>query len=348
MRYKVFGEHTGLRVSELILGTGNFGTRWGYGAPPDEARRILDGYLDAGGNFLDTTDSYQFGESETLLGSFIRSNRDDVVLGTKYTQSADPNGSLSVTGNSRKAMVRSLDESLKRLRTDRIDFYWVHLPDGDTPIDEIVRGLDGLVRAGKILYVGLSDFPAWRLAGAATLAAIRGFAPIAAQQIEYSLVQRTADRELLPMAAAYGIATAVWSPFGGGVLTGKYRRGATGRKTGFGGRLFHPEDTEQKTAILDTVELIANETGSSQGRVALAWTRAKGVFPIIGPKTRAQLDDNLASTAVSLSVEQIRRLDEASAVPLGFPHEMLANPAYQDRMAGGKRALLDRTSRAVR
>jgi aryl-alcohol dehydrogenase-like predicted oxidoreductase len=348
MRYKIFGEHTGLRVSELILGTGTFGTRWGYGAEPDEARRILDGYLEAGGNFLDTSDSYQFGESESLLGGFIKSNRDDLVLGTKYTQSADPKGSPSVTGNSRKAMVRSLDESLKRLQTDRIDLYWVHMPDGITPIEEIVRGLDDLVRAGKILYVGLSDFPAWRVAGAATLAALRGWTPIAAQQIEYSLVQRTPDRELLPMAAAYGLATAAWSPLGGGVLTGKYRRGETGRQTGFGGRLFHPEDTTQKTAILDMLDTIAKETGSNQGRVAIAWTRARGVFPIIGPKTRAQLDDTLASTAVTLSSDQIQRLDEASAVPLGFPHDMLAIPAYQDRIAGGQRALLDLPPRPVR
>jgi aryl-alcohol dehydrogenase-like predicted oxidoreductase len=348
MRYKVFGEHTGLRVSELILGTGTFGTRWGYGAAPDEARRIFDGYIEAGGNFLDTSDSYQHGESESLLGEFIKANRDDLVVATKYSQSADPKGSLAVTGNSRKAMVRSLEHSLTRLQTDRIDLYWVHMPDGDTPVEEIVRGFDDLARAGKVLYVGLSDFPAWRVAGAATLAALRGSAPIAAQQIEYSLVQRTPDRELLPMAAAHGLATAVWSPLGGGLLTGKYRRGETGRQTEFGGRLFHPEDTSQKSAILDALDAIARETGSNQGRVAVAWVRAKGVFPIIGPKTRAQLDDNLAAATLSLSADQLRRLDEASAVPLGFPHDFLATPAYRDRIAGGKRTQLDAPAHAVR
>lgn len=347
MRYRVFGEHTGLRVSEVVLGTGAFGTKWGYGAEPDEALRILDGYLEAGGNFLDTADSYQYGESESLLGEFIKSNRDDLVLGTKYTQSSNPKGSLSVTGNSRKAMIRSLEQSLKRLQTDRVDLYWVHMPDGDTPIDEIVRGLDDLVRAGKVVYVGLSDFPAWRVAGAAMLAALRGWAPIAAQQIEYSLVQRTADRELLPMAAAYGIATTVWSPLGGGVLTGKYRRGETGRQTNFG-RLFHPEDSAQKTAILDTLDAVAQETGSNQGRVAIAWTLAQGVFPIIGPKSRAQLDDTLAATDVQLSADQIRRLDDASAIPLGFPHEFNAVSANRDRVAGGKRAFLDPPPHPVR
>jgi aryl-alcohol dehydrogenase-like predicted oxidoreductase len=347
MRYKVFGEHSGLRVSELILGTGTFGMRWGYGAEPDEARFMLDGYLEAGGNFIDTADSYQFGESETLLGEFIRSNRDDLVIGTKYTQGADSKGSLSVTGNSRKSMVRSIEESLKRLRTDRVDLYWVHMPDGDTPIEEIARGLDDLVRAGKILYVGLSNFPAWRTAGAATLAALRGWAPIVAQQIEYSLVERTPDRELLPMAAAHGLATAAWSPLGGGVLTGKYRRGETGRQTDFG-RLFHAEDTEQKTAILDTLAAIAEETGANQARIAIAWVAAKGLFPILGPKTSRQLDDNLAALSMSLSAEQIRRLDEVSAVSLGAPHEMLAIPASRDRMAGGNRAQLDLPPHPVR
>jgi aryl-alcohol dehydrogenase-like predicted oxidoreductase len=348
MRYKVFGQHSGLRVAELFLGAGMFGTGWGHGAEREESRRMFDGYLQAGGNVLDTSDSYQFGESEALLGEFIGPVRDDLIVATKYTQSADPKGSLSVTGNSRKAMVRSLEQSLKRLGTDRVDLYWVHLPDGMTPIDEIVRGLDDLVRAGKVLYVGLSDFPAWRVSAAAMLAELRGWAPIAAQQVEYSLMQRTPERELLPMAAAFGLATVAWSPLGGGVLTGKYRRGETGRQTAMGGRLFHAEDTPQKSAILDALEAIAEETGSNAGRVAIAWVGAKGAIPIIGPRTRAQLDDNLAAVDVPLSADQIHRLDEASAVPLGFPHDMLAAPAYRDRMAGGKRALLDLPSVPVR
>lgn len=348
MRYRVLGTHTGLRVSELILGTGMFGTKWGHGADAAESRRVFDGYVEAGGNFLDTSDSYQFGESESLLGEFVKPTRDDLILATKYTQSADPKGSLLVTGNSRKAMVRSLEQSLMRLGTDRIDLYWVHMPDGVTPIDEIARGFDDLVRAGKILYAGLSDFPAWRVSAAAILAELRGWTPIVAQQIEYSLMQRTPERELLPMAAAFGLATVAWSPLGGGVLTGKYRNGATGRQTGMGGRLFHAEDTPLKTAIIDTLEAVAEETGSNAGRVAIAWVRAKGVIPIIGPRTRAQLDDNLGAVDVSLSDDQIRRLDEVGAVSLGFPHDMLAAPAYQDRIAGGKRALLDLPSRPAR
>jgi aryl-alcohol dehydrogenase-like predicted oxidoreductase len=348
MRYRLLGRHTGLRVSELILGTGMFGTRWGHGADAAEARRIFGGYVEAGGNFLDTSDSYQFGESESLLGEFVKPIRDDLVVATKYTQSADPKGSLSVTGNSRKAMVRSLEQSLKRLGTDRIDLYWVHMPDSVTPIDEIARGFDDLVRGGKILYAGLSDFPAWRVSAAAMLAELRGWTPFVAQQIEYSLVQRTPERELLPMAAAFALATVAWSPLGGGVLTGKYRKGENGRQTAMAGRLFHAEDTSQKTAIIDTLEAIAEENGSNAGRVAIAWVSAKGAIPIIGPRTRSQLDDNLAAVDVSLSDDQIRRLDDVSAISLGFPHDMLAAPAYQDRIAGGKRALLDLPSQPVR
>ncbi len=236
MRYRIFGERTGLRVSELFLGGGMFGTGWGYGTEPDEVRRIIDAYAAAGGNFLDTADSYEFGQSESLIGDFLGAERDHFVLATKFSFGATANNGISRLGNSRKSMVQAVEESLKRLRTDRIDLYWVHIPDNVTPIDEIMRGLDDLVRAGKILYAGLSDFPAWRVAGAATLADLRGWAPIAAIQLEYSLVERTSDRELLPMARAHGIAAVGWSPLGGGLLTGKYRRGETGRVTGMGGR----------------------------------------------------------------------------------------------------------------
>jgi aryl-alcohol dehydrogenase-like predicted oxidoreductase len=348
MRYKLFGQHTGVRVSEIVLGAGMFGTKWGHGADAEESRRIFDGYIEAGGNFIDTSDGYQFGESEEFLGEFIKPYRDDLFLTTKYTMSADPKGDILVTGNSRKAMVRSLEQSLKRLKTDRLDLYWVHFPDGVTPIDEIVRGLDDLVRAGKILYIGLSDFPAWRVSAASVLAHLRGGAPIAAQQIEYSLVERTPERDLLPMAAAHGIATVGWSPLGGGVLTGKYRKGEIGRETGMGGRVFQPENTAQRSSIIDTLEAVATETGSNPGRVALAWVSAKGVLPIIGPRTRAQLDDNLGALGLTLSPEQLRKLDEVSAVTLGFPHDLLSNPDTLNRLTGGKLDLFDHPAVPVR
>src|SRR6266478_5737933 len=341
MRYKIFGRQTGLRVSELALGAGNFGTGWGHGAEPDEARKMFDRYAEAGGNFLDTADSYQFGQSETLLGEFIAADRDHFVVASKYSLGASADSGISRTGNSRKNMVRSLEASLKRLKTDRIDLYWVHMADGVTPIEEIARGFDDLVRAGKILYAGLSDFPAWRFARAATVADLRGWAPLAGMQIEYSLVQRTPERELLPMAAAFGLGTVAWSPLGGGVLTGKYRKGETGRQTGMGGRLFHPEDTPQKTAIIDTLEAIAKENGANSGQVAIAWVAARGAIPIIGPRTREQLDDNLGTVNVKVSGDQMRRLDEASAISLGFPHDMDRQPGTRQRLTGGKLDLLD-------
>ncbi len=341
MRYKLLGRRSGLRVSQLALGAGMFGTRWGYGAGPEETHRMLAAYADAGGNFIDAADSYQSGEAEEIVGDFLQTHRDAFVLASKYSQGVAPDGGVLNTGNSRIAMVRSVEQSLKRLRTDRIDIYMVHMADGVTPIDEIVRGLDDLGRAGKIVYGGLSDFPAWRTATAATLADAQGRAPIVVQQVEYSLVQRTPERELLPMAAALGIGTLGWGPLGGGLLTGKYRRGEEGRRAGFGGRMLRHEDSAQRTAILDVLEAVAVEVGTNPGRVALAWVMERGVIPVIGPRTCTQLEDNLAATTLTLAPEQIARLDEASHVPLGFPHEFLASASVQDRVTGGKRALID-------
>ncbi|MDR5805690.1 MULTISPECIES: aldo/keto reductase [unclassified Caballeronia] len=339
MRYRIFGS-TGLKVSSLALGTGNFGTGWGYGSERDEAKTVFDTYRAAGGNFIDTADSYQFGDSETILAEFIKAEREDIVLASKFSLGASPDAGLQRTGNSRKAMVQAVDASLKRLDTDRIDLLWVHMPDGVTPSEEIARGLDDLVRAGKILYAGLSDFPAWRVATAATIAEMRGWAPISALQIEYSLVERTVERELLPMAAAFGLGTVAWSPLGGGLLSGKYRQGETGRKQGLG-VVIHDESDARKTATVDAVLAIANELGVSAAQVAIAWVLAKGVLPIIGPRTLKQLDDNLGALAVTLSAEQLARLDAASATPLGFPHDVVNAERTRSRLAGGKADLLD-------
>jgi aryl-alcohol dehydrogenase-like predicted oxidoreductase len=341
MRYKVFGRHTGLRVSELVLGAANFGTRWGHGAEPAEARRVFERYAEAGGNFIDTADTYQAGESEELLGDLLEGRREDFVLATKYTLGANPNGGILVTGNSRKAMVASVESSLKRLKTDRIDLYWLHFADGVTPVDEIVRGFDDLVRAGKILYAGLSDFPAWRVARAATIAELRGLAPIAGLQVEHSLVERTTEQDLLPMAQALGIGVVAWSPLGGGLLTGKYRRGETGRAEALGGRVFQAENNPQRTAILDTLIALAKDIGATPSQVAIAWVAAKGSLPIIGPRNVAQLEDNLAAAKLTLTREQIAQLDAVSAVPLVFPHSLLSDLEYRQRIAGGKLDRLD-------
>jgi aryl-alcohol dehydrogenase-like predicted oxidoreductase len=345
MRYKIFGRRTGLRVSELALGAGNFGTRWGHGAERAEAKRVFDAYVEAGGNFIDTADSYQFGESEELVGDFIAVERDSFVVASKYTLGTNDTYGISRTGNSRKNMVRSVEGSLKRLKTDRIDLYWAHFADGVTPMEEIVRAFDDLVRAGKILYAGLSNFPAWRISRADLLAELRGWAPIAGIQIEYSLAQRTADRELLPMAEALGLGVALWSPLGGGFLTGKYRSGDPGRLNTRLAVLVHTEKTARETAILDTVLAVAKEVGISPTEVAIAWLLHKAarsttsLIPILGSRIRDQLDSTLGALDVKLSSEQSARLDTASAIPLGTPHEQINGSA--PRIAGGKPELLD-------
>jgi aryl-alcohol dehydrogenase-like predicted oxidoreductase len=326
MRYTAFGRHTGLRVSEYGLGTANFGTGWGFGAELDESKRMFDRFADAGGTLIDTADSYQLGQSEQLLGEFLAGDRDHFVLSTKYTLGSSANRRITETGNSRKNMIRSVEASLKRLNTSYIDLYWAHFPDTLTPAEEMLSAFDDLVRAGKILHAGLSNFPAWRVARAAAIADLRGWSPIIGIQIEYSLVQRTADRELLPMAEALGLGAALWSPLGGGLLTGKYRHGVEGRLTDWN-RLVHSEDSEQKTAIVDAVLAIAEEIGASPSQVSVAWLRQRparattAFVPIIGPRNMAQLEDYLGALEVTLSPEQFSRLNEVSAVPLGVPHE---------------------------
>lgn len=330
MNYKIFGKKTGLRVSELSLGTGNFGTRWGHGASPEDAKKIFDTYVEAGGNFIDTADAYQHGESEELLSGFIKGRRDDLVLASKYTMGGD---TLLTTGNSRRNMIRSIEASLKRLQTDRLDLYWAHMPDGQTPIEEIVRAFDDLVRDGKILYAGFSNFPAWQVANASLLADLRGWSPIAGIQIEYNLIDRTPDRELLPMAEALGLGVAFWSPLAGGTLTGKYRTPSNeteSRQKAWGGQLMKGESSDRETRILDTLAEIAAAHDAKMLHIALAWIRQKyqhsslSAVTILGPRNTVQLQDNLDALNVTLTDDEINKLTEVSAIPLGSPHEVSA------------------------
>jgi len=318
MKYTSFGK-TGLRVSQVALGTGNFGTGWGHGADPDTSTAIFNAYAEAGGNFIDTADVYQFGQSEEQIGILLQGRREDFVIATKYSNGAQPNANRLVTGNSRKAMVASVEASLKRLKTDRIDIYWVHHPDGLTPAEEIVRGFEDLARAGKILYAGLSNFSAWRLARTVTLAELTRTVPIAAAQFEHSLVHRESEADLFPASHALGLGIVTWSPLGGGMLTGKYRQGEKGRAEGLGGRVFQPENSAQRTQILDTVIAIAGEIGASAGQVAIAWAGTHGAVPIIGPRSMSQLTDNLGALSLELSSEQISRLDTASILTSSAP-----------------------------
>lgn len=342
-RFKPFGKHTGLRVSEYVLGTVNFGVAWGHGTAQEEARRILDAYADAGGNFLDTANGYQEGQSEEFLGDLLAGRRDEFVLSTKFAVKTNVNSGILVTGNSRQAMVSSVEASLKRLKTDRIDLYWVHVSDGVTPMEEVVRGFDDLVRAGKILYAGLSNFPAWRIARAATIAELRGAVPIAGIQVEHSLVQRATEQDVIAAARALGIGVVAYSPLGGGLLTGKYRgdKSPARRDEAWGGAGFQPENTPQRTAIIDTLFAVADEAGVTPGEIAIAWVANKGSLPIIGPRTLSQLESNLAATKVKLSPEQVARLDEVSAVPRGYPYTVLDEPRIQDLITGSKADLID-------
>jgi aryl-alcohol dehydrogenase-like predicted oxidoreductase len=337
MRYRTFGARTGLRVSELALGTANFGTKWGMGAEFDDAKAMLTTYVDSGGIFIDTADVYQFGESETILADLLGNDRDRFVLASKFTQAVTPGAGVSGTGNSRKAMTRALEASLRRLRTDYLDLYWVHWPDFVTPVDEILETVEVLVGAGKILHAGFSNFPAWRTSYAAALASARGqSANIVGVQTEYSLVERSADREILPMAEALGLGAVLYSPLGGGLLTGKYRHSDDGRLTSLGA-VIHREDSDQKTAVVDVLLGIAEDIGRPPAQVAMAWElersrrAATAVVPIIGPRTPAQLADYLQAADLVLDETHYERLTEVSAPHLGAPHDDAAKYAVANR-----------------
>ena len=323
LRYRTFGRVTGLRVSELALGTSIFGAGPGARTGPAEARAIFEAFAQAGGTFLDTADAYQGGSSEELVGEFLAGRRDDFVVGTKYTRSAAPGAGVNDTGNSRRNAVRSLESSLKRLGTDHVDLYWVHLPDGVTPVEEILATFDDLARAGKIRYGGLSNFPAWRVAAAATTARWRGGGSLVGVQDEYSLVNRAADNELLPAAEAFGLGACLYAPLGGGLLTGKYRHGTDGRLAAWG-RGVQAEDTTQRTAVLDAVLATARDIGTTPSQVAVAWLMERAarsattLVPVIGPRTIGQLDEYLAALEVQLPGAQYDLLTQVSdAGPAG-------------------------------
>ncbi|MFJ9847983.1 aldo/keto reductase [Streptomyces sp. NPDC101150] len=340
MRYTLFGK-TGLRVSELSLGAMTFGGEdSGWGVSKDVSARLLDAYTDAGGNFIDTANIYTGGESETILGELLDGGRrQQLVLATKFT-CATRSGDVNSAGNHRKSLVQSVETSLERLRTDHLDILWVHARDNFTPVEETMRALDDLVRAGKVLYIGVSDWPAWEIAQASTLAELRGWTAFAGSQMRYNLLERTPERELLPQARAFDQAVLAWAPLAGGKLTGKYRRGADGRLTVVGeysgGN--HNED-ETITAVLE----IAEKGGWSPAQVALAWLRSRpgNIIPIIGATKESQLADNLAGVDVHLDADALARLDGASAVPLGFPHAFLNEPGVQANVYGDRRADID-------
>jgi aryl-alcohol dehydrogenase-like predicted oxidoreductase len=338
INYQLLGK-TGLRVADICLGTMTFGEDWGWGSSKDEARKIYDYYRDQGGNFIDTANIYTNGTSETLLGEFMAGHRNEVVLATKYTNA--PEGkNPNAGGNQRKSMMEAVEASLKRLKTDYIDLYWMHIWDQVTPAEEVMRAFDDLVRQGKVLYIGISDAPAWWVAKANTLAEFRGWTSFAGLQIEYSLAERTPERELLPMAREFGMTITAWSPLAGGVLTGKYLddapKGQGGRMDGHGMDSFR-KDKADEDRIARAVIAVGKRLGASPAQVALAWLRHAEVpvIPIIGAKKLSQLEDNLASADVEFEAQDLQELDEASAIKLGFPHEFYAMPMVRSMIYGG-------------
>ena len=339
MQYRLLG-NSGLRVSEAALGTMTFGEEWGWGSPRDEARKVYDAFREAGGNFIDTANFYTNGTSESFIGEFMKDHRQSVVLATKYSNAA-PGTDPNAAGNQRKNMMQSVEASLKRLHTDYIDLYWVHIWDQITPVEEVMRGLDDLVRAGKVLYVGISDAPAWWIAQANTLAHLRGWSPFIGLQIEYNLIERTVERELVPMAKALNLGLTAWSPLARGMLTGKYHgHGSSeqGRMNNDTMKGLMPE--KQRTErIVAAIKTVSDETGRSMAQVALAWLRYRPVpvIPIIGARKLSQLQDNLASLELTLSADQLRTLDEASRIELGFPYSIYALESARSTMYGGLR-----------
>ena len=338
MKYRLLG-NSGLRVSEVSLGTMTFGEDWGWGSSKVESRKIYDAYREAGGNFIDTANIYTNGSSETLLGEFIRDHRQSVVLATKYTNAnagTDPNAA----GNHRKSMVQALEASLRRLKTDYIDLYWLPNWDQMTPAEEVMRAFDDLVRDGKVLYIGISDAPAWWIAQANTLAQLRGWTQFIGLQIEYSLIERTVERELIPMAKAFNIGPVAWSPLAGGQLSGKYHsgNGADGRYSTDMAKAFMPTG-ERPDRIVAALKKVSQQLGRSPAQVALAWLRYRDipVIPIVGARSVAQLEDNLAGFQLQLTPEQVAVLDQASAIEMGFPHDFFENEMVNTMRYGGLR-----------
>jgi aryl-alcohol dehydrogenase-like predicted oxidoreductase len=331
MRYRLFGR-SGLRVSELGLGTMTFGTDWGWGADEAECARIVAAFADAGGNFIDTPSNYTAGSSERFVGGLTAGDRDRWVLATKYTLTVDrtdPNAG----GNHRKSLVRALEQSLRRLRTDYVDLLWLHMRDATTPIEEAVRALDDQVRLGKVLYVGISDSPAWVAARANAIAELRGWTPFVGLQLPYSLASRDPERELLPMAAELGLTVTPWGVLGAGVLTGRPPE-----------TLRWPEEmSDRARAVVDVLTAVAEERGCTPAQVAIAWLlrrRAPELVPILGVRSAEQLADNLGALDVELTETERAQLDDAAAPSLGFPRTFLESDGVRDLIYGDSWNLL--------
>ena len=320
MQYVEFGT-TGLRVSPVALGTGQLGARTDGSIDTDEAKAVLEKYIEPGGNFIDTSEAYQGGRSEELIGEVLGDRRDDMIIASKYTRSTMRAPSPGRSGGHRKAMVQSIEGSLRRLRTDRIDLYFAHFDDGITPVEEIMRGFDDLVTAGKILYAGLSNFPAWRAARAAAIADVRGWVPLSCVQIEYNLLQRTPEREILPLARAERLGVLAYSPLAAGALATQQSSRAPSR-VGL-------ESEANVEEVFKALSMIASARGSDVAKAAVSWVIAKGAIPVLGARNLEHLSGTLPALDLVLAADEIKQLDAATEIRLGYPHELLA--AFQRR-----------------
>lgn len=358
--YTLLG-NTGLRVSPFCLGTMTFGTEWGWGADEQASREMFDIYADRGGNFIDTANAYTNGTSEEMVGKFAREKgRDNFVIATKFTGNMNP-GDPNAGGNHRKAIRSAVEGSLKRLDTDYIDLLWLHMWEARTPWQEIMRSLDDLVSQGKVLYIGVSDTPAWQVSRANMMAEMRGWESFCALQVEYSLRERTPERDLIPMARELGLGVTPWSPLASGLLTGKYARtdfedakqpdpmGGTRKDViqAMNG-VTDPQEIDRVMNTVEVVKTIAGEVNASPAQVALRWCLDQpGVTsPILGASKPEQLKDNLDAIQVRLSTDQLQRLHDASAVPMGFPHDFLLQDLPNGFVDG--ECQIDRPSRHVR
>ncbi|MEH6552299.1 MAG: aldo/keto reductase [Pseudomonadales bacterium] len=334
--YTLLGR-SGLRVSPLALGTMIFGNNVPFGADEDTAREIFDAYVGRGGNFIDTAIGYGFGECEELLGRFMKGSRDELVVASKYTmgfRKGDPNSS----GNHRKNMVQSLEHSLQQLQTDYLDIFYVHVWEDRTPIDEVMRGLDDLIRSGKVQYIAISDTPAWRAAQGQTMAELRGWTKFIAMQSEYNLIDRSAEADLIPMASEMGMTVMPWSPLKMGLLSGQYSSADLGKPADGNGRKQQNIRTglvnQRSMAIADKVIAIAKDIGQSPSQVALRWLLQQdfSCLPIVGARKMSHFEDNVAALDFELSADHMAKLTEISNPVLGFPHSLLRNPVFTRNM----------------
>jgi aryl-alcohol dehydrogenase-like predicted oxidoreductase len=334
MNYRLLGK-SGLRVSELALGTMTFGEEWGWGANRDESNKMFDAYVARGGNFIDTANRYTEGTSERIVGELVAEDRERFVVATKYSlkwRNGDPNAA----GNHRKNLVQSVMQSLERMDLEYIDVLWLHAWDFLTPIEEVMRALDDLVRQGAVFYVGISDTPAWIVSWGNVLAELKGWSPFIALQVEHSLVERTVERDLIPMAKAFGMAVTPWSPLGAGVLSGKYSRGrapaAKSTRLAETSTRLSPRNLQIAEVVVD----VAEELGCSASQVAIRWLleQSHTSIPIIGGRNAEQVEDTMGALDIVLTVDQRSRLDAVSAIELGFPHAFLQQPNVRDMVTG--------------